>query len=356
MAQVIGNEPLSAKGVGLKNKNYSKNKPIKDDNGIDLYVPVPINNFNYKDSENVWNSAINSAQVASDSAAAFAGTDYDIRNRPGRQKYIVDGYGQWGDYTPISDLSYSKEELKNDWMENYYPKITDYLQKNVMDPLSDMQGLIKDLYNGNTDSIMNAISSLGGNFSSMLKDMTSSSAKGYSSLASAINSGAKSIADANVSSTQSLMDIIQKTTDANNAWSAEQAQINRDWQERMSNTAIQRQMADYKAAGLNPALAAGAGSGASVGSGAVAQGDTSNTRLFAEVAMQAIDAAQTSAAALSRVSTADTDKSILGKLINNNGSKAFIRAAASAAGQIGVRALASYFGVPGFIAAKAASK
>ena len=53
-----------------------------------------------------------------------------------------------------------------------------------------------------------------------------------------------------------------------NAFSAQQAQINRDWQERMSNTAIQRQMADLKAAGLNPALAATGG--ASTGSGAVA--------------------------------------------------------------------------------------
>ena len=95
-----------------------------------------------------------------------------------------------------------------------------------------------------------------------------------------------------VSNFNSYSDALRGIADYNNArealaareqrnWSAGQADLtrsfnaaeaakNRDWQERMSNTAHQREVSDLIAAGLNPVLSAMNGNGASVGSGSTA--------------------------------------------------------------------------------------
>lgn len=102
---------------------------------------------------------------------------------------------------------------------------------------------------------------------------------------------------AQVFSAGDVINRMNSISQANNAWSASQAQIqrgwqevqnakamefnaaeaakNRNWQAYMSNTAHQREIKDLKAAGLNPVLSAMGGNGAAVTSGSTASGVTS---------------------------------------------------------------------------------
>lgn len=95
------------------------------------------------------------------------------------------------------------------------------------------------------------------------------------------NSNAKSNSWSNTQGINATNMAIQSANNANttalSAWkeaaeyNAKQAEIQRAWQERMSNTQYQRAVEDMKKAGLNPIMALANGfSGASIGSGATA--------------------------------------------------------------------------------------
>lgn len=78
----------------------------------------------------------------------------------------------------------------------------------------------------------------------------------------------------NIELQQMINEAQMQQVQATNEFNAAEAQKQRDWETYMSNTAVQRSMADYSAAGLNPLMAVPGG--AAVPSGASAQGNVAN--------------------------------------------------------------------------------
>lgn len=132
-------------------------------------------------------------------------------------------------------------------------------------------------------------------------------------------SGSGSVSSGTSSDMQSYIDMVNSITAKNNAWAADQAQKQMDFQERMSRNAHTYEVEDLKRAGLNPVLSAMSGNGAATPSGAMAQPDTSNTRILAEMALQSVDSLGNSAVNLASRSNSRSANSFADKLLNAAG-------------------------------------
>lgn len=136
--------------------------------------------------------------------------------------------------------------------------------------LGGLTGRVMGAYYG-SDSSGSAVSSLGG--SSGIRDFIGDIADTFD-----IDYKRALEAEDRQNEVQSARDTLawqrsEESRKDQNLWNASREDLAREWEERMSNTAIQRKLADAKAAGVNPLYALlGGVQGASYGSVSAASG------------------------------------------------------------------------------------
>lgn len=126
---------------------------------------------------------------------------------------------------------------------------------------------------------------------------------GVSSLASGFSAAqsAREANEANRSMNESQM-----------VFNASQAQINRDFEERMSNTAWQRGVSDMRAAGINPIAAFGSGGASTPGGGSATSGSLKGAEVVppavSGVVSSALDGVRTYAQVMQTMAAVDNTK------------------------------------------------
>lgn len=112
-------------------------------------------------------------------------------------------------------------------------------------------------------------------------------------------------------------DLLMSNTRQAQAYNAAEAAKNRDWQERLANSAHQREVADLKKAGLNPVLSAG-GQGATTGSGASASSDAAGVDTSMVGAVIDMATAQLNSATQLQATAMQTAASIANNIRDND--------------------------------------
>lgn len=143
--------------------------------------------------------------------------------------------------------------------------------------LPDASPIIKELAKTQANgynALGNSITSFGNSLASAIKEYASASNTDYSDYMRELLDISKANSAQSQANAREQMEYQKASDQAAMAWSAAEAEKNRKWQEKMSNTAHQREMKDLLKAGLNPILAAN--QGAYTGSGATGQGFSSS--------------------------------------------------------------------------------